>query len=335
MRKRIFAILLCLLFVFTSCGKNTECFICPECPRCGYPEEHQPQGRPELAGGLMDVFVFGIGRSDAILITTENHAILIDTGENQHGDPIAGTLLSRGITSLDYLIITHFDRDHVGGAHRIINFLDVQNIVVPNYSRLTRHVQRFESAMENAGIEPIVLTEPMSFVLDGAHFVIDPSDLPYMSIDVEDIEDEYDDFEEEDDDDDDAEFIATGDDFSLIVKIGHGRNDFLFMGDATTHRRQQLLDCDDFMAMEFDFIKVGRHGRWDRRTNRFVNHIATNAKYAVVTGFCPSEADIYYPERPTDDRIIERFQNGGTEMFYTMNSHFRIRSDGRELFLQD
>ena len=330
--KRFFLVtsLLAFLLIFNAC--NSDCEICARlCPRCGYPEEVYVE-RSDMEG-MMEVYVFGIGRADAVLITTENHAVLIDSGENHHGGPIAGIINGRGIT-LDYLIITHFDRDHVGGAHHIINWVDVENVLVPNYSRPTRHVERFETAMSNRGITPQVVTEPIRFNLDGAWFTIDPSDLPYKAFYV-DIHDEYYDYDDYDIDPDDDDFVPTSDCFSLVVKVQHGRNDFLFLSDATTHRREQLLNSPEFMGTDWNFVKVQRHGRHDPRTNRFMNHLRdhTNVSVAVITGFHPDYEELYYPERPTDPRIIERLVDGGAEIFFTMSQHFQMRCDGNEFFV--
>ncbi|MCL2223764.1 MAG: MBL fold metallo-hydrolase [Defluviitaleaceae bacterium] len=321
--KKIFFAAGILLFLLTACGCNCEEM------QPWYVPEPEPEPISEMAG-MMEVFVFGIGRADAILITTENHAVLIDSGENRHGGPIAGTLMGRGITTLDYLIITHFDADHVGGASQVINILEVQNVIVPNYSRDTRHTRRFQEAVQNAGIVPHVLMEEIRFSLDDAHFIVCPSDLPYFSFVGIDINDDYDiELEEEDQFDNDGNFIPTGDDFSIVVRVEHGNNNFLFMADATTGRRQLLLDCEEFMDTDFDFLKVQRHGRFDRRAPRFIR--AVSPQYAVITGFCPTMIDEFYPERPTDDNIISLLDEVGAETFFTMTNSFQVRSDKQRL----
>jgi len=86
--------------------------------------------RPYTETGHVEILVFGIGRSDAILITTENHAMLIDTGSREHGPLIVEYLQRKDIDKIDYLIITHFDSDHVGGAYILISEIDVINVIV-------------------------------------------------------------------------------------------------------------------------------------------------------------------------------------------------------------
>jgi beta-lactamase superfamily II metal-dependent hydrolase len=103
--------------------------------------------------GFMDVFVFATGKADAILITTENHAVMIDAGENKHGTAIADYLTKRGIDTIDYLIITHFHKDHVGGADTIIRNFDVKEVIVPNYGKQSKQYSQFVSAAVTTEIE--------------------------------------------------------------------------------------------------------------------------------------------------------------------------------------
>ena len=278
------------------------------------------QSAPESS--VMEIFIFGIGRADAILITTENHVMMIDTGENQHGYYIVEHLYSRDIRQIDYLIITHFDSDHVGGAHTIIDNVYVKKIIIPNYSRESGHVERFEAAMERAGITPYILTETLRFTLDGADFIIDPSQLEYFhfprGFDTSDLEETH-------------EPLPTGDDFSIVVSITHGENSFLFTGDAVAGRLQELLDNNEIMGIDYDFLKVPRHGRHNRNSVPFIH--AISPRYAVITGFHPDNIKYYYPQRPTDSRVVLALEDVGAEVFYTMSTGVRVVCDGFSILI--
>jgi len=301
-RKRILALMILLLPIFVACT---------------------PEEEPVL--DTMEILVFGIGRADAILITTEHHAVMIDTGERQHGPQIASYLRNQNIDTIDYLIITHFDRDHVGGAYVILNEIDVRTVIVPNYSRASNHVNRFEAALESAQLEPLVLTETIRFTLDSVAFTVDPSQLEYVHVSHQ-YEDDADDVAEE------ATPLPTGDDFSIVVSITHGGNHFLFTGDAVAGRLQELLENDEIMNTDYDFLKVPRHGRHNRRSIEFIQ--AISPRYAVITGFHPDLLLHYYPERPSDEQVIAALEDVGAELFFTMSIGIRVRSDGTALTLQ-
>jgi len=285
-----------------------------------------PEEEPALdTSDTMEIIVFGIGRADAILITTENYSVMIDTGERQHGQPIVDYLLDQNINTIDYLIITHFDSDHVGGAYVILNEIDVRKVIVPNYSRESNHVNRFQAALEQLPLEPLILTETIRFTLDGTAFMVDPSQLEYFHF-ARDYEDDESDMADE------TIPLPTGNDYSIIVSITHGENNFLFTGDAVAGRLQELLENDEIINTDYDFLKVPRHGRHNRRSVEFIQ--AISPRYAVITGFHPDLLPDYYPQRPSDERVIAALEDVGAKIFFTMSVGVRVRSDGANLILQ-
>ena len=232
---------------------------------------------------------------------------MIDTGERRHGQYIVNYLLNNGIHQIDYLIITHFDSDHVGGAYIIINSMDVKNVIVPNYSRESNHVIRFETAMRINGIEAFVLTDTLKLTLDSIEFMINPARLEGV-------------------------INPTGDDLSIIVSITHGENNFLFAGDAWNFRLRELLESEKILNTEYDFLKMPRHGRYSRHILEFIQ--AINPRYAVITGFHPDDLVYYYPERPADARVIAALENVGAEIYFAMSTGVRIVSDGKTLTVE-
>jgi len=256
--------------------------------------------------GILEVYVFGLSSADSILITTENYVVMIDTGERQHGHDIVEALFSRGIFHIDHLIITHFDRDHVGGAYDIIRFLGVRNIIVPNYHRESNSANRFREAKHRVGIEAYVLTDTISFVLDDATFEIVPSGLAFFIFGNE---------EDDADETDEDIFIPRENDFSILVNVTHGNNSFLFTGDAMAGRLGEFLEQDEISQV--DFLKLPHHGRHNRRTVEFLN--AIKPRYAVST--CCHE-------RPIDQRVVAVLENFGTEIFLSIHGGVSARSDG-------
>ena len=278
--------------------------------------------------GVMEIFVFAIGKADTILITTENHTVMIDTGENKHGPAILDYLLRCGITEIDYLVITHFHKDHVGGAHVIINNLDVKEAVVPNYGKESKHYDRFIAAVNDAKIEQTILKEIIKFTLDGVEFTIYPSHSEYhyygnSDIDDEQDDDEYEDENEKDDDDDIGENITNENNFSLAVSINHGENNFLFTGDAKSKRLKELMSAEDIANTRYDYLKVPHHGRYNKRSEEFIYTV--RPKYAVIT--C-------YPENPSDERVVAALENIGAEIYFTTNGGIYCESDGQSLIIE-
>lgn len=62
-----------------------------------------------------------IGKADCIIIYKNNDCVMIDTGESEDNAEIVSVMQENNINRIDTLIITHFDKDHVGGAAYLID----------------------------------------------------------------------------------------------------------------------------------------------------------------------------------------------------------------------
>jgi competence protein ComEC len=93
--------------------------------------------------------VFDIGQGSAIFLQEGSKTLLYDTGPGFPGQSSAAEqtiipyLKAKGITSINDLIISHFDSDHSGGFKAIINNFQVKNIYTPLSGKA--HWQRCQS----------------------------------------------------------------------------------------------------------------------------------------------------------------------------------------------
>lgn len=78
--------------------------------------------------GLRVTFL-DVGQGDAILLETPRAGVLVDQGPPE-GDA-AGQLADLGVRSLSALVLTHPQRDHVGGAAEVLRRLDVEQVLEP------------------------------------------------------------------------------------------------------------------------------------------------------------------------------------------------------------
>ena len=88
--------------------------------------------RPEPpVQGSAHLVIFDVGQGLSVLIQTQHHILLYDTGPDFSGDADSGnrilipSLRAMGIDKLDGLILTHDDTDHTGGASSIMESLPV------------------------------------------------------------------------------------------------------------------------------------------------------------------------------------------------------------------
>lgn len=63
------------------------------------------------ATGEFSVTALNIGKADSLILKTQNHTVLTDCGEKGDSDDIINALAESGVSEIDCLIITHFDKD--------------------------------------------------------------------------------------------------------------------------------------------------------------------------------------------------------------------------------
>ncbi len=217
---------------------------------CQFNTAKQETNIPEVTGDF-EIHIMQSGQADAIILTTENHSVLIDCGEKDDGDDIVKYLNENDTNRIDYMFITHFDKDHVGGFPEVTESIDADNIIVPDYKGTNKEYQEYLEALSDNNLCSAALTEDMSFVLDDCLFEVKP---PQKT--------SYD-----------------GDnDFSLVISVTHGNNKFLFAGDAEKKRLSEIMKT---FKGGYDFLKVPHHGRYNSLTKSFFEW--ARPEYAVIT----------------------------------------------------
>jgi competence protein ComEC len=81
--------------------------------------------------GLRVTFL-DVGQGDAVLLETPSGRVLVDQGPPEAD--VAGQLAGMGVRSLSALVLTHPQRDHVGGAADVIRQLRVGTVLDPHLS---------------------------------------------------------------------------------------------------------------------------------------------------------------------------------------------------------
>lgn len=238
MLKKLFAAVMSfiVLTAFTSCSKN---------------DSHDVSAENELT-----VTFFDVGKADSIVLTSAASTVVIDCGEKGDGKDIVSYLSDRDITTVDYLIITHYDKDHVGGAAKVINNLDVKNVLAPDYDEQSEEMDKYRKALNDNNIVPTLLTDDISFTLDGIDYTVDAPNKTFYGED-------------------------NDNDFSLVTKVVHGGNTLLFTGDAMEQRLSEIMDIG-----HCTLLKVPYHGRKLDNIDDFIS--AVSPECAIV---CTSQEE--------------------------------------------
>jgi beta-lactamase superfamily II metal-dependent hydrolase len=186
------------------------------------------------------------------------------------------------------LIITHFDKDHVGGADWIVNSLEVSHVYTSYQTKQSDDITSFEAALKQAGLSAVEINGTQTFTLGGASF------------EIQGASGEYDKDE--------------SNNSSLIVKITFGNQTYLFMGDAQNERIEEYLKTNDTAA---DFLKVPYHGHYTKKLADLIE--AVNPQTAVITNGAEE------PETSEIAKTVSLLEENGVNVYQTVNGTITLK----------
>ena len=128
-------------------------------------------GIDEIGEGLT-VYCFKAGKADAQLIYSDDWAVLIDCGEKGFGKEILSYMEDNGIGKLDYLIVTHFDKDHVGGAAKVIKNCEIGTVLQNGSPKRSDEYTAYMKALYEKNMTAQTVEEDITFTLGVAEFTV-------------------------------------------------------------------------------------------------------------------------------------------------------------------
>ena len=265
-RKWFFALLLCLALLATGCGG-------------------------EKADGVPLTMTFlNTGKSDCIVIEAGESVVVNDTADADDAEAICAFLDERGTTQIAYLILSHFDKDHIGSAADLISRYEVGCVLMPDYEEDSEPYLSLMRALRETGTESRRLRSAFTFSLEGAAFYVDaPRESTY----------------------------DNDNNYSLITCVANGKNRFLLMGDAKKQRTGEFLSSA--AARErYDLIKMPHHGNYTKNLETLF--ATARPRYAVLT------ADL--GRLRVEEKTVTLLESYDCEGYYTDEGTVTAVSDG-------
>lgn len=94
-------------------------------------------GRLYYSYGTLDIVVVDVGQGACTVMASGGQYALMDCGSAVSwlgaGSNAADQLLSMGCEELDYLVLSHYDYDHVSGVADLLDRMRVKTLLVPDY----------------------------------------------------------------------------------------------------------------------------------------------------------------------------------------------------------
>lgn len=123
-------------------------------------------------GQQLTVHYIDVGQGDATLITLGEHAMLIDAGPQDSGTKLQLYLQKQDINSLDYVILTHPDADHIGGADVILTKFRCGQVMMNGQTKDTACYRDVEAALTYKGYQATTPAAGSSYLLGDAKFTV-------------------------------------------------------------------------------------------------------------------------------------------------------------------
>lgn len=207
--------------------------------------------------GEFNVSVIDVGKGDCILLQSSDHSVMIDTGYDETVDDIEDYLSDEGVKELDALIITHYDKDHVGGAAELLDSIPVEKAYIPDYESTSSKYEDFAEKLYELDIDSEKVQESVAFTLGEIKYTIEPSGCTYVQ-------------------NGDAE--GNDNDMSLIVTAVYNKDSYFFAGDIEEEAIDKYLSRGGTQA---DVIKMPHHGRYSTNTEKLIENVSP--QIAIVT----------------------------------------------------
>ena len=176
------------------------------------------------------ITVLDVGQGDAILLQVPQGAVLVDQGPPEA--KVAQQLRRLGVRRLSAVVLTHPERDHVGGAEAVLRQLEVDRVLDPRLAASGPHERTALEQAEERDVEVVETRAADAFSLGRLRLRVL---WPHRA-------------------------GVSGDDpnrLSIVLLASYGQVDALLTADAETDVTARLL------ATRVEILKVAHHGSAD------------------------------------------------------------------------
>lgn len=243
----------------------------------------------------LEVHFIDVKQGDSTLIISDGHAMLIDAGNNNKGIEVQQYIEYQGVQSLDYVIGTHPDADHIGGLDVVLNQVPCETVILPDYSKDTK---TYEDIIHAVKEKKYNITNPAV----GDYYTLGEATFTIVSPRG-------------------AEYDDTND-CSVGILLQHGEKKFILTGDAEEASEIEMLHSG--IDISADVYKAAHHGSKTASTSSFLDTVSPD--YAVIS--CGEDNSYGHPHA----EVLNSFRTRGIKVFRTDEQGSIIAiSDGKTI----
>jgi len=224
----------------------------------------------------LEVTFLNIGQGDSIFIEKGGYQILIDGGPSNKVLGELGKEMSLWDRTIDLIILTHPDYDHINGLMEVLDSYNVKNVLWTGVV-FEDSWERWKELLENEGCRVLIAERGMKIKFDEAYLEVLS---PKYSLEGFEFND----------------FNNT----SIVTKLVYGETFFLFSGDIDSSIEEYLINEE--IDLKANVLKAIHHG--SNYSNSLGLIKAVNPDIVVVQ----SGVNTYgHP----DEEVLSRFEKSG------------------------
>lgn len=227
----------------------------------------------------LEVHFIDVGQGDCTLIKYGEHAMLIDAGPDAKGTAVQLYLTKQNIKTLDYILLTHYDEDHAGGADVILTKFDCDIVILPQYKTDTK---TYNNVIDTMAYRNYRSTTP---------YVGDVYPLGAATFSILSVGDKY----------------ADDNNQSICIRVDYENDSFIFTGDADTTVENKMINSGANLSA--DVFQVGHHGSKHSNSSAFISKVAPT--YAVIS--CGKDNSYGHPT----SEALNNLRNNNVQVFRT------------------
>lgn len=249
------------------------------------------------------VSFLNVGQGDSIFIEAPNgKQVLIDAGPDSSVVRELGKVMPFWDRSIDVVIPTHADKDHIGGFPEIFKRFDIDIVYDSQTSATTSIYEAYDSYKTKEEAEIKTASNSDTIIIDEKREIYLRVFFPEK--DISNLE---------------------RNDASTIVQLVYGEIEFMLTGDAGSMVEEYLVH-EYGEGLSSDVLKAGHHGSKTSSSLVFLEAVSPN--FVVVSA---GEDNSYgHPHK----EVIENISLVKASMLQTKYGTIQFFTNGQELFLK-
>lgn len=251
---------------------------------------------------FLEVTFFDVGQGDSIFIETpQKNQILIDGGPSSLVLEKLGTEMPFWDRTIDFIILTHPDHDHISGLIEVLKSYKIKNILWTGVLKEDEEYREWIKLIKEEGANVYIAREGQRIIEGDMNLEVL---FPFNSLE--------------------GQKSANCNNTSIVSRLTFGDNSFLFLGDIYKAIEKEILASGQ--NIDSDVLKTAHHGSKTSSSEEFIKQVSPDI--ALIS--CGKDNSYGHPHQET----LEILGKYGIDILRTdLNGDINLKVSQKELIL--